>query len=284
MNSYNKEINFHLPGLFRHIKLYDKLIQLFIDKTYMFKDNVNIGSIYGSPTVIWNGGRLTANYLLPKKQLEFIKNLMQNYNIPVRFTFTNCLLEEQHLLDTYGNLILDIYNTGMNEIICNSELLENYIRQRFGNNYKYISSTTKRLTNIVDQNKELQKNYHLIVLDYDHNKNYEYLQSIQQKEKCELLCNPICESQCQLRFQHYQNISYSQLNFDNYSTPPCNFVKICKNFHNSSPRIRLYQILVGRIQLIKKQRDSRRKKPSNRILSLGFPRAHVWDCRCAKNG
>jgi hypothetical protein len=33
----------------------------------MFKDNVNIGSIYGSPTVIWNGGRLTANYLLPKK-------------------------------------------------------------------------------------------------------------------------------------------------------------------------------------------------------------------------
>jgi hypothetical protein len=67
----------------------------------------------------------------------------------------------------------------MNEIICNSELLENYIRQHFGNNYKYISSTTKRLTNIVDQNKELQKNYHLIVLDYDHNKNYEYLQSIQ---------------------------------------------------------------------------------------------------------
>ena len=44
--------------------------------------------------------------------------------------------------------------------------------------------------------KELKKDYHLVVLDYDHNKDFEYLQSIENKEKCELLVNPVCKAKC----------------------------------------------------------------------------------------
>lgn len=225
MNSYNKEIVFHLPGLFRLTKIYEMLLDGYTNHPETFKDNVKIGSIYGSPTVIWNGGRIIINCLYPKEQLELIRDFMQHYNIPARFTFTNCLLEEKHLYDTYGNLVLDIFNTGNNEIICNSELLENYIREHYGDRYRYISSTTKRLTDKSDQSKEIEKDYHLIVLDYDYNKDFDYLQSIENKEKCELLCNPICVAKCPFRADHYKDISKHQLEFDDSGRPPCNFVR-----------------------------------------------------------
>ena len=226
MNSYNKEAIFHLPGLFRFTKLYEVLLAGYTQHRDMFKDNVKIGSIYGSPTVIWNGGRVIMNCLYSKAQLEMIRNFTEHYNIPARFTFTNCLLEEKHLHDTYGNLVLDIFNTGKNEIICNSELLENYIRKNYGDNYKYISSTTKRLTDSSKQDEELKKDYYLVVLDYDHNKDYDYLKNIENKDKCELLCNPICTAKCRLRSQHYEDISRYQLTFDDGGKPPCSYVKV----------------------------------------------------------
>lgn len=226
MDSYNKEVIFHLPGLFRLTKIYEMLLRGYEQKPEMFKDNVKIGSIYGSPTVIWNGGRTILNCLYPKEQLELIRDFVEHYNVPARFTFTNCLLEEKHTYDTYGNLILDIYNTGHNEIICNSEILENYIREKYGDRYKYISSTTKRLTNKEDQTKEVNKDYYLTVLDYDYNKDFEYLQSIEHKDKCELLCNPICVAKCPHRASHYQYISKHQLEFDDSNeAPPCAVVK-----------------------------------------------------------
>lgn len=227
MDSYNKEVVFHLPGLFRLTKIYEVLLRGYEQNPHMFKDNIKIGSIYGSPTVIWNGGRIIINCLYPKEQLELIRDFVEHYNVPARFTFTNCLLEEKHVHDTYGNLILDIYNTGHNEIICNSEVLENYIREKYGDRYKYISSTTKRLTNKEDQTKEVNKDYYLTVLDYDYNKDFEYLQSIENKDKCELLCNPICAAKCPHRVQHYRDISQHQLDFnDSDGKPPCSFVYV----------------------------------------------------------
>ena len=41
-------------------------------------------------------------------------------------------------------LLLDVFNTGQNEVICNTQVLEDYIRTNYGDSYKYISSTTKR--------------------------------------------------------------------------------------------------------------------------------------------
>ena len=41
-----------------------------------------------------------------------------------------------------------------------------------------ISTTTKRLNRVEQQNEELEKDYYLVVLDYDYNNNFEYLSSI----------------------------------------------------------------------------------------------------------
>lgn len=224
MNSFDKEVIFHLPGLCRFAHVYSRLLVYYTDKPYYFRDNIKIGSIYGSPTAIWNGGRIVDNLSLNADQLTEIKEMMEHFNIPARFTFTNCLLEEKHIYDTYGNLILEIFNTGNNEIICNSEVLENYIRQNYGDRYKYISSTTKRLSNKEQQNKEIEKDYYLIVLDYDYNKDLKYLQSIKHKEKCEILCNPVCGAKCPYRIQHYHSISEAQLAFDRKKMMHCQYV------------------------------------------------------------
>lgn len=211
MDSYSKETIFHLPGIFRYPQLYEILLKLYLNKKEYFKNNVKIGSIYDSPGGIWNGGRLITGNEKSLSELAAIKDMMLKYQIPIRFTFTNCLLEEEHLHDTYCNILLELFNTGINEIICNKEILENYIRNKYGNNYKYISSTTKRMTNKEKQKEEIEKDYYLIVLDYDHNKDFNFLQSIKNKHKCELLCNAVCKPNCPNRIKHYESISQSQL-------------------------------------------------------------------------
>lgn len=221
MNSYKKTAIFHLPGIFRYSSIYQLLLRNYREHPETFKDNVVIGSVYGSPAAIWNGGRLMLHSHPGRSDLEKLRNMMENFNIPLRFTFTNCLLEEKHLYDTYCNLLLDVFNTGKHEIICNSKILEDYIRNKCGCNYKYISSTTKRLLNKDKQKKELEEDYYLVVLDYDYNKDFDFLQSIENKDKCEILCNPVCVANCPIRETHYKNISQCQLDFDEGALMSC---------------------------------------------------------------
>jgi len=211
MDKYSKTAYFHLPFNFSYLKLYEKVLELYETKRELFKDNVKIGSFYGSPNgAIWNGGRMFSGNII-KKQLEEVRDWLYSYNIPFRFTFTNCLIEEKHLNDTYCNNILDIFNNGKNEVLCNVELLEKYIRNKYGNGYKYISSTTKRLTDKKEQQKEIAKDYSLVVLDYDFNKDFDFLKTIKERNKCEILCNAVCISNCPNRVKHYENISRCQL-------------------------------------------------------------------------
>lgn len=211
---YSRETIFHLPGFFEKPIVYQRLIWWYKNEPDKFRKNVKIGSIYGAPgNAIWNGGRLIRG-IYTKQELENARDFAKENNIPIRFTFTNCLLEEKHLNDTYCNLILDIFNTGNNEIICNSPLLEQYLRNKYGNSYRYISSTTKRLNNKQQQEEEIKKDYYLIVLDYDFNNNNEYLKQLEFKNKIEILCNAVCKPKCPNRSEHYKNISRCQLDYN----------------------------------------------------------------------
>lgn len=220
MEAYKSKAIFYLPGIFQQKNLYLMLLGEYYEERYKFKDNAEIGCVYDSPMCVWNGGRLSLVHY-GKQELEEIKQFFETIDMPIRFTFTNCLLEEHHNYDTYGNLILEIFNTGKNEIICNSETLEKYIRNKYGKSYKYISSTTKRLSSKSEQAEELKKDYYLVVLDYDHNKDFEFLKSIKNKKKCELLVNPVCSPNCPKRKAHYLAISKEQINNEHSFSFPC---------------------------------------------------------------
>lgn len=225
MDSYNKKAIFHLPEIFKFTAIYEMLLRNYREHPETFKDNVVIGSVYGSPAAIWNGGRLMLHAHPGRSALENLRNMMEQFDVPVRFTFTNCLLEEKHLQDTYCNLLLEVFSTGKHEVICNMNILENYIRNKYGDKYKYISSTTKRLVNKSKQQEELKKDYYLVVLDYDHNKDFTFLKNIKNKDKCEILCNPICVAGCPLRKKHYESISQCQLDFDETKMIECPHAK-----------------------------------------------------------
>lgn len=219
---YNQKTIFHLPGLFHFTLIYEVILNAYKNHPEVFRDNVVIGSIYDSPGCIWNGGRLTL-HPESKTSLEYVKNMMETFNIPIRFTFTNCLLQDEHLYDSYGNLLLEMFRGGNNEILCNSSILEEYIREKYNDEYKYISSTTKRLVDQTEQINELKKGYYLTVIDYDHNKNFDFLNNIDNKDNCELLCNAICQANCPYREEHYKNISKCQLSWDSESLEPCKY-------------------------------------------------------------
>lgn len=210
MEKYCKKAIFHLPGIFEHPQFYNCLTALYRDRREMFYDNMEIGSIYGAPgSCIWNGGRMVFA-LTSKKQLQLIKDGMAAIGIPVRFTFTNCLLEDKHVYDTYCNMVTTMFSDGNNEILCNSPILEQYLRENFPQ-YSFISSTTKRLLDIDAFNKELEKDYKLVVLDYALNRNKKFLKKIKNKKKVEILCNAVCIPDCPNRVDHYINLSKCQL-------------------------------------------------------------------------
>lgn len=87
---------YHLPGLFEFYELYKVFLPLFREHREYFYDWCDIGSVYGAPAdCIWGGGRAGFGDDDAGKVLD----LMKEYGISARLTFSNSLLREEHLLD-----------------------------------------------------------------------------------------------------------------------------------------------------------------------------------------
>ena len=136
--------------------------------------------------------------------------------VPIRYTFTNCLLESTHVYDAYCNLCMKLANNGMNEVLINSAELEEYLRNKYPD-FKYILSTTKCIRDVDAINDACDK-YDLVVIDYRDNRNQMFLDTLNQKEKIEILINAYCSPTCTKRYQHYEDLSSKQLNFSSCSS------------------------------------------------------------------
>lgn len=217
----NKTIYWHLPGFCAFRYLNQIFINLMHDYPDKFRPGYRIGSVYGSfPGAIWNGGRAVFG-ITYKADMERLIKTYNDKGVPVRFTWTNSLLEEKHLSDTYCNLIMRVADNGLNQVLANTEILEAYIRENYPK-YPIISSTTKRMINLDTLKEELDKDYHLVVLDYDLNHNEDVLQAVEPyADKLEILVNEICYPGCKMRKEHYRSESLSQLEFDNRSDFRC---------------------------------------------------------------
>lgn len=216
-----REVYWHLPGLYTCRLLNQVILNMMKDYPEAFREGYRVGSVYGTfPGAIWNGGRTIIGIV---DQSE-MKRILDQYNargIPVRFTWTNALLEEKHVYDTYCNLIMKLADNGLNQVLVNSPALEEYIRREYPG-YKLISSTTKRLTKPEQLQAEMEKDYFLVVLDYDLNHDEKVLKSLEpQAGRVEILVNEICVPGCKLRTQHYLHQSRKQLEYDMSSPFVC---------------------------------------------------------------
>lgn len=208
-------IYWHLPGLCAYGMMNHVLLDAMKKFPNMFRDNYKIGSVYGTfPCAIWNGGRNLLDGFSNKRDVEKIIKSYNDYNIPARFTWTNVLLEEKHVYDTYCNMIMNVGDNGMNQVLVNSQVLEDYIRENYPK-YKILSSTTKRIISVDRLLEELEKDYFLVVLDYDLNHNSKVIEKIlPYAERIEILVNETCQPHCPRRAAHYKEISKFQLEFD----------------------------------------------------------------------
>lgn len=220
-------IKYSIPGMYEQRALNLKFLELKKMHPEFFYDNVEIEAIYGNPQFcIWDGGRVFVEY--NHSTIEEIKNLIHNYNnvfnIPIRYVFTNCILEEKHYKNRFGNILMQLGENYSNEVVVADDKFMYYLKDKYPN-YNFISSTTKCLTNKNDLKNELNRNdFTKVCLDYNFNKNIDFLKTFTPREKkqSEFLINPICGAGCPHRKDHYYLNSMSHLNYGrNYQMENC---------------------------------------------------------------
>ena len=205
---------FHLPGIYTHFK-FNLIFATVLEQFPQYFRDVEIASFYGAfPQSIWNGGR-TQEGLCDKKYVKMVLNAFNEKGIPVRFTFTNPALEKKHLNDKFCNMVMSLANNGLNEAIVVSPILEEYIRKNYPK-FKLTSSTCKRLDDGERLAAELEKDYSIVVVDYDLNNKFDILEKLPHKDKCEFLVNSNCRPACPNRAQHYYNVGVQQINYANH--------------------------------------------------------------------
>ena len=145
--------------------------------------------------------------------------LLREYGISGRLTFSNSLLRAQHLADPQCNALCEQFAKGgsvPNGVIVHSDLLADYLRQRWPELY-LVSSTTKVLTDFAQLRQELAKpQFRYVVPDFRLNPALEQLRTLppEQKAKVEFLCNECCWFGCTERKRCYETVSRQNLGED----------------------------------------------------------------------
>lgn len=231
---------YHLPGLFEFHELYEAFLPIYREHREYFYDWCEIGSIYGAPAdCIWGGGRIGSG----EHSVQEVMNLMSEYGISARLTFSNSLLREEHLTDEKCNALCKALNdseginqsvgkgmsrdfsngvnNGMNQgmhngVIVHSDLLAEYIKKHYPKLY-LVSSTTKVLTDFNEFLDDVKReDFQYVVPDFRLNKAFDKLEKLtdKEKDKVEFLCNECCWFGCYDRKNCYEIVSRQNLGED----------------------------------------------------------------------
>lgn len=203
---------FNLPEFFMTKQLYATVVDLRMRHPEIWLPNTEIACVFGNfPSAIWNGGGINCQGSVTR---EVVQETFDFYNyelhLPLRLTFTNPLITEEHLLDSYCNMIAECGHNGMNEILTSSPVLENYLRKKYPK-YKFCRS-------IIGAREEpiaLDPKYHIEVMRRRMNNNWEFLESIPMAErpKIEFLCTDPCPDNCPRLYTHYRDFARAQLEY-----------------------------------------------------------------------
>ena len=122
---------YHLPGLFEFYELYRVFLPLYCTHRDWFYPWCDIASLYGAPAdCLWGGGRVGGGDVRPRDALA----LAQEYGISARLTFSNSLLQPEHLSDPPCNKLCRLFaacDTPQSGVIVHSELLLDYLKRTY---------------------------------------------------------------------------------------------------------------------------------------------------------
>lgn len=226
-SSFPPTNNFYLP--FTSYK--DLYLVFFIQEQmkqyskYLKYPNSRIAGVYGSfSNIIWNGGRsISKSEFNTIEQQEKCLSKINNNSLICKFTFTNSLLKEEHCKDQRGNELLNLIAETNNEIVIFSNILENYIRERYPS-IQLTSSITKG-NDINTLQNNINKDYKAVVC-YPKQEILSYIDSLSSynQQKIELMLNDDGCAQCTNNFAHFQHESYNNL-YDNKTPFNCKWTQ-----------------------------------------------------------
>lgn len=212
-----------------HNYLIDFLNYYYSNPQYFYSDRTidNVYDYYYSNLpLVWCGGRvpdMSTNF-----NMDYILDRFEEFpNIKLRHVFTNCLLDDDSLINDYRcNQFVQKYIRPQDEIIVNHPKLIKHLETH----YPYIPliySTTLGITDIEKIN-EITKN-HIYIMNYNKNNDNNYINQLQHKENIEILCGELCADNCPNRANHYkttsQKILLSQLDLSQLHEIQCPMVK-----------------------------------------------------------
>lgn len=207
---------YHLPGLFEFYELYRVFLPLYCTHRDWFYPWCDIASLYGAPAdCLWGGGRVGGGDVRPRDALA----LAQEYGISARLTFSNSLLQPEHLADPTCNKLCRLFaacDTPQSGVIVHSELLLDYLKRTYPSFY-FVSSTTKVLTEFSQLAQETaREDFRYVVPDFRLNKAFDRLATLpqDQRDKLEFLCNECCWVGCRDRKVCYEAVSRRNLGLD----------------------------------------------------------------------
>lgn len=204
---------FSLPGFYSLRPVYEVFLNLINDYPEILLPNTEIDAIFGIfPNTLWNGGGSYFGHLVEKDEIqETINYYNQEWNIPLRFTFTNVFAGEDLISDRYSNLIAECGHNGKNEILTSNNQLEAYLRKTYPN-YRYCRSIIAAHSQPYDL---ANGRYYISVMQRAKNNDWDYLNTIPQLDRSsiEFLCTDLCPDNCPRIYTHYRDLARAQLSF-----------------------------------------------------------------------
>ena len=198
--------------------VYDKELLSLYDYFYTHYGIKIFSVVHGAPYGIWNSGRIKESFMRSPEQ---IVSCVQNYEaraLPLDLTFTNTLLQQEHLSDTMGNELLSFVSehnaSGANAVILSSECLYEYVKQEYPT-LKTVSSilkvTTEKGKGSLSYYEELAERFDKVMIHPDDIRNFGLLEQLRDKSKYEIIVNEYCIRDCPIRAHHYKSLSASSL-------------------------------------------------------------------------
>lgn len=202
-------VNYTLPdftvGLNRNLLF----ARLYRSNPELFFDEVRLDSVYGCfPDCVLNGGRAFVRKRATRDEMERTFEALEQAGLRARLTFTNMLATEEHLEDPYAREILDVARNHDVDVIVCADAVNELVKREYG--FKRVLSTTREIADVDELNAATEA-YDWVVLNYNFNKDEEFLSKIARPERVEVMVNELCTPGCPHRQEHYRHNSADQL-------------------------------------------------------------------------
>ena len=200
------EASYHIPGLF----LYSHLVYQCLDMVEAKCGwRIPVKYLYGSPQVLWNGGRVLFKDHGPT--IEIVERELRgavDRGITPLLTFSATSMTEAWLKDQRCNEIMEVLNAVKGGVIVVDPMLQAYIEKRYPDvsiHMSVILSTfAKKEERTVDFYRALSERGDQYVLHPDDNFDLDLLSRV-PKENATLLINERCGFGCPQRAEHFRS-------------------------------------------------------------------------------